>query len=217
MKSHRVWLVLIVASLVVAGAWRPSSRAQDEPKLEPMLKSPPGPFLNVGRGRIPIEEALVKPMTLPFAEETSLQDVARTLQDQLGAPVVLDLAALARLDLTPESTVKLHLEGVRLMTGLKLLLDQVGLTYKVLAGDNLLLLTDEVGTEDPSARIFAELQAIRRDLDGLKHLVDDLNESLTPIEEIGPEIRRPTIIEEMPAEKGHEPDDAAPGRSRPGL
>ena len=43
--------------------------------------------------------------------------------------MVVDLAAIERLDLKPEDTVKLELKGVRLKTGLKLLLDQVGLTY----------------------------------------------------------------------------------------
>ena len=53
--------------------------------------------------------------------------MAAHLRQALGAPVVLDLAALKRQDLTPESTVRLQLEGVRLKTGLKLLLDHCGI------------------------------------------------------------------------------------------
>ena len=56
-----------------------------------------------------------------------------------GAPikgaVVLDLAALGRQDVEPDDPVQLELEGVRLKTGLKLLLDQVGLTFRVVAED----------------------------------------------------------------------------------
>ena len=45
--------------------------------------------------------------------------------------VMLDIAALGRQDIEPEETVQLELEGVRLKTGLKLLLDQAGRPTRV--------------------------------------------------------------------------------------
>ena len=59
--------------------------------------------------------------------------------------MVLDLAALDRKSAKPDDTVQLELDGVRLKTGLKLLLDQVGLTFRVVAEDNLMIITDQEG------------------------------------------------------------------------
>ncbi len=59
----------------------------------------------------------------------------------LNAPVVLDLAALGRQNVRKDDDRGLDLKGVRLKTGLKLLLDQVDLNYRVVPGDNLLILT----------------------------------------------------------------------------
>ena len=73
--------------------------------------------------------------------------------------MVLDLAALDRKSVEPETPVQLELDGARLKTGLKLLLDQVGLTYHVIAEDNLMIITDQEGSEDPAEKIWAELRA----------------------------------------------------------
>ena len=72
--------------------------------------------------------------------------------------VVLDRAALIRQEVQPEDTVELELDGVRLKTGLKLLLDQVGLTYHVVTEDNLLVITDREGSEDPLDRVWSEVR-----------------------------------------------------------
>lgn len=169
-----------------------------------------------------IEEALSKPFTFPFGQETSLDSVAKYLQKKLGAQVVLDRAALKRVDIEPEDHVVLDLKDVRLKTGLKLLLDQVGLTYKVVAEDNLLIFTDERGAEDPTSRIMSELKELHRDIHHLQDAFDDLNLRLVPAEE-NPAFHKPTIIEEIPSEKGkNKPTekgktDEPVGRTRPGL
>ena len=132
----------------------------------------------------------------------------------LGLPVVLDLAALERLDITPDDTVKLELEGVRLKTGLKLLLDQVGLTYKVIAEDNLLILTDKQGSEDPIERVMAEIHEIHRDIHDIQDALEEVRELTGLSGAEGAEVRKPTIIEEMPENQDARPQDATPSPRR---
>ena len=125
--------------------------------------------------------------------------------------VVLDLAALERQDVDADDTVQLELDGVRLKTGLKLLLDQVGLTYHVVAEDNLLIITDRQGSEDPLDRIWAELRTLHRDIHQIQDAVDELSDSLYMDADEGPRVRKPTIIEEKP---DRDPFGEAPGAVR---
>ncbi len=92
-----------------------------------------------------LQDALLRPYRFPFSRPTPLQQVCTHLKQTLKAAVVLDLAALDRQDVEPDDPVQLELEGVRLKTGLKLLLDQVGLTYRIVAEDNLMIITDSEG------------------------------------------------------------------------
>ena len=154
---------------------------------------------------VPLQEALLRPYRFPFSRPTSLEQVRAHLKDTLKGAVVLDLAALDRKSVEPESTVQLELEGVRLKTGLKLLLDQVGLTYHVVAEDNLMIITDQEGSEDPADRIWAELRALHRDLHAVQDAVDDLGDYLGLQDGEGPHVRKPTIIEEMPENNGERP------------
>ena len=121
----------------------------------------PAPALTKGFSNSPtLQAALLQPYRFPFARPTSLEQVCAHLKQTLKAPVVLDLAALDRRKVEPDDTVVLELDGVRLKTGLKLLLDQVGLTYRVVAEDNLLIITDKEGSEDPADLILSELRAL---------------------------------------------------------
>lgn len=160
-----------------------------------------------------IVELLARPVRLPFAGDTSLADVADFLRETLEAPVVIDRAALDRLGITEEETVRLDLDGVRLVTGLRLLLDQVGMSYRVEEADNLLVLTDKEGSEEPLARVLGELEALHRDVHDLQDTVDELYDAISP--EDGPAVRSPTIIEEMP-EGDDEAADGTPKRTRTG-
>ncbi len=146
---------------------------------------------------VSVVEALERPFVLPFGEPTRLDEVCRHLGRILRAPVVLDRAALDRQQLRPDDEVQLELEGVRLKTGLKLLLDQVGLSYRVIPEDNLLIVTDSEGSDDPLHRVLAELKALHRDVHNLQQDLDDLH-ALLDVDEEGPKMRKPTIIEEMP-------------------
>jgi hypothetical protein len=129
------------------------------------------------RERLPaisVQEALLHPFDMPFDEDTTLAEVAEHLERALNAPVVLDLGALERQNLTPDHTIRLQLKGVRLKTALKLLLDQVGLTYKVIPEDNLLLLTDAHESDDRYLQILNELKSLHRDVHALQDSVDDI-------------------------------------------
>ncbi len=132
-----------------------------------------------------VQDVLLRPYRFSFNRPTSLAEVCVRLKQTLGVPVVLDLAALGRQDVDPNDTVQLELDGVRLKTGLKLLLDQVGLTYHVVPEDNLIIITDREGSEDPLDRIWSELRALHRDLHDVQDAVDELADTLYGDQEQG--------------------------------
>jgi hypothetical protein len=236
--ARRYWFLLagLVAGLIVSGRY--ALHAQDHPEPKQANSRPPArqdsagvPEKVVGRGVpgdqqpapgsakaaasvVPLQEALMRPYRFPFSQQTSLAEVCAHLRETLKGPVVLDLAALDRKSVEPETTVQLELDGVRLKTGLKLLLDQVGLTYHVIAEDNLMIITDQEGSEDPADKIWAELRALHRDLHAVQDAVDDLTDFLGGEGGEGARVRKPTIIEEMPGNGGERPAIAPekPGR-----
>jgi hypothetical protein len=160
-------------------------------------------------GAATLQDALLRPYRFPFSRPTPLEEVCKHLKQTLRAAVVLDLAALDRQKVEPGDSVQLDLEGVRLKTGLKLLLDQVGLTYRIVAEDNLMIITDREGTEDPSERIWSELRALHRDLHELQDTVDELRDYLGDEGGEGPRVRKPTIIQEMPENSEEKPGNPA--------
>jgi hypothetical protein len=235
MRRLRTSLVLVLVAVCVLVSARLTLRAQDravddqaqrkglrptrrepgreEAKTEPGLAAPT------------VQDALQRPFSFPFAAPASLADVCQFLRATLKAPVVLDLAALDRQKLKPEDPVQLQLEGVRLKTGLKILLDQVGLTFQVIPEDNLLILTDTHGSTDPIDHMLTELKALHRDVHDLQDAVDDIRWTLGVDEdEGGAKMRKPTIIEEVPGvAKPEERPQAEPQgttdrpRTRPGA
>jgi hypothetical protein len=170
--------------------------AQGAPVPDPVQ---PHPALSNGSSRgATLQEALLRPYRFPFARPTSLEQVCAHLKQTLNAPVALDLAALDRKKVGSDDTVVLELDGVRLKTGLKLLLDQVGLTFRVIAEDNLLIITDKEGSEDPGELVLSELRALHRDLHAVQDAVDEIREVLVDDPGDGARVQKPTIIEEMP-------------------
>ncbi len=165
-------------------------------------------------GKASVQDALLKPVMIPFGEPTSLEAVAAYLAKTLGIRVAIDRAALDRLEISLKEEVQLELEGVRLKTSLKLLLDQVSMTFKVIPEDNLLIFTDNFGVEDPAERTLAELKALHLEMHDLQDAVDEIRQTLG-IANGGARVRKPTIIEEMPEEDGKPVEK--PSRSRPGL
>ncbi len=217
MTVSRPALGLAMASAALGGLWLASYGASHAQVGQPAPQAAGSPH---------IADAMLQPVRLPFGEGKSLEDVAAYLRKELKANVVLDLAALDRHELKPTDRVRIDLEGVRLKTGLKLLLDQVALTTKVIPEDNLLIITDKEEEGEPIARILEEIRALHRDLHAIQDDVRDVRDMLSvPVdEEPIAKARNPTIIEEMPAEgdKAKEKPDAAkkkdrPSRSRPGI
>lgn len=177
-----------------------------------------------GRRSTSVQDALLLPFHFTFAKPTSLEDVARELAKALQAPVALDRAAVDRQGLKPDDTVQLEMEGVRLKTGLKLLLDQLDLTFKVVPEDNLLIITDSTGSDDPVERLDAEVKSLHRDLHDLQDAVDEVRAALGIDREGGAKMRKPTIIEEIPGDAGKpaKPKEVPPAspptaRPRPGA
>jgi hypothetical protein len=212
MNGTRRGLAVGVAAVVLAGSAGWSLLAQDQPEpgrepgLPPAKSSVPvrAQSTKAGDAALSVQDALEKPFTMPFGEPTTLEEVCRHLRRTLGAPVVIDVAALDRQELRPDDTVELELNGVRLRTGLKLLLDQVGLTYRVVAEDNLLVLTDDEGAGEPLKRILAEVKELHRDIHDVQDALDEVRAALG-LDEEGARMRKPTIIEQMPGDQLDDP------------
>jgi hypothetical protein len=213
MTRFRKLLPLAVLTLALASFVGLSMRAQTKVETsQAVTKAGPS-----------VQDALHRPFHFTFAKPTPLDEAARELSRALSAPVVIDRAALDRLGLKMDDPVQLSLEGVRLKTGLKLLLDQLDLTYSVIPEDNLLVITDASGADDPLQRMRGELKALHRDLHDVQDAVDEVRAALG-VDEAGAKMRKPTIIEELPADeakpsrpKQPEPDGPPGTRPRRGI
>ena len=213
MTHARTALAAATAGAMLAATASLTIRAQVRPADEPAAATA------AARPRGSIQDALLKPFDFPFARPTPLDEVARHLGKTLDAAVVIDQAALDRQSLKADDDVRLALSGVRLKTGLKLLLDQLDLTYRVVPEDNLLVITDETGAADLLSEVLGELKELHRDVHDLQDAVDDLRADLGLDAEAGARMRKPTIIEEKPADAGADPEpkpkDPAPPPVRP--
>lgn len=217
MTRLRLALPIGLALSVTLGLTGLRMRAQDRPAQAVA----PAPTVSHSA-----QDALLKPFHFTFNKPTPLADVARELSRSLGFPVVVDRAAVDRLGLKPDDEIQLELDGVRLKTGLKLLLDQLDLTFKVVPEDNLIIFTDNTGSEDPFDRVLSQVKELHRDIHDLQDSVDEIRSAMG-LDEEGAKMRKPTIIEEVPApgEHGNKPnapkDEPATqkpsSRSRPGL
>jgi hypothetical protein len=105
-----------------------------------------------------ILEALARPIPMPFANETQLEDVLIDIQQRTatatypGIPIHTDPVGFYQAERSLWSTVTIDLEGVPLRETLRLCLKQLGLCYEV--RDGRLRITDEQeqpepGLEDP--------------------------------------------------------------------
>jgi hypothetical protein len=93
-----------------------------------------------------IRAALEEPTTLEFEEE-SLEDVVQYLQDLHQIPIYVDRRELEDLGITPsEQTVTINLTGISLRSGLRLMLNQLELTYVI--QDEVLKITSQELADD---------------------------------------------------------------------
>jgi hypothetical protein len=195
MRPSRLWIIVgaIACLALIRTSWHGVHAREDRrepPKLSVLLEEP-GSF--------------------PFGKATPLPIVADHLRRDLNAQVLLDLAALKRLKLDETATVRLDLKNITRSTGLRLLLSQVNMTFRVEDDDGLLILTDRQGAADPLAQIEDRLDELHREVHDLQDAVEEVYQTVAPQEQ-GPALRSPTIIEELPED---DPDGAIavpPGR-----
>ena len=89
---------------------------------------------------MPLLTKLDEPIALSFPAETPLNDVLRYIktatatQDSLGIPIYVDPAGLREVD-RATSPVHINLEGVPLRTSLRLIVEQLRLSYYVRHGN----------------------------------------------------------------------------------
>lgn len=199
MRPTRLWLIVGgMACLVLARtSWRGVAAGEDEREAADPVS---------------LSATLERRSSFPFGKETTLSAVVAHLRRDLNAQVVLDVGALKRLKIEEKTPVQLELKDVKRSTGLRLLLEQVGLTFRVEEDDNLLIITDRQGAADPLDRIEARLDDLHRDVHAIQDAVEEVYQTLAPEAE-GPVLRSPTLIEEMPMEDTG--DDATPAHTRP--
>jgi len=77
-----------------------------------------------------IKSKLKQPVTFDFTDST-LGDVVDFLRDFTGVNIVLDTPALKAAGVTGDTTVNMKLKDVTLKAALRLMLDQIGVTYVV--------------------------------------------------------------------------------------
>lgn len=210
MRVMRSGLVVAIVAATLVTTAHLTLRAQDTSRPdEPKVIAKPAD--QDGKAPRSVQDALEREFDLPFGNPTSLEEVSRYLQHRLNAPVVLDLAALARQQVQKDATVELELKGVRLKTGLKLLLEQAGLTYRVVPEDNLLILTDNIGSDDPMKRVQAEVHELHLEIHDIQDALGEVRAALGLVD--GAKVRKPTIIEEMPEGVIQEEKEAPPQTS----
>src|SRR5690349_14563098 len=113
MRGMRSSLIVGVAAVVGLASARLTLPAQDaaDPAVA-RAKGGPGEPQAAGAGTsASVSDALERPFPIPFGQPTRLDEVCRHLGRALRAPVVLDRAALDRLDLQDDDTVQLELQG----------------------------------------------------------------------------------------------------------
>lgn len=119
---------------------------------------------------------LQEPITLPFANETPLEDAMKLIKETTagkndrGIQFYVDPVGLQEAEKTMTSPITLSLEDVPLSTALTLLLKQLGLTYSV-QKDGIVIITDvsnENAFADPTAKILEEVTALRVELEEMR-------------------------------------------------
>jgi hypothetical protein len=94
-----------------------------------------------------IREQLNEPLSMPFPNQTSFQDVIKYIKTATrapklpdGIPIYIDPQGLKAAAIKEDARIVINLEGVKIKTSLRLLLKQLGLGYVV--KDGLLIITN---------------------------------------------------------------------------
>jgi hypothetical protein len=100
-----------------------------------------------------IEVALEKPASRFEFNETPLRDVIAKIREAHSIPVELDQKVLADAGFDLDTPITQCLSGISLRSALRLLLDNIGLTYLV-KNEVLLITTREADVEHPTVRLY---------------------------------------------------------------
>jgi hypothetical protein len=92
-----------------------------------------------------IESALIEPAKFDFVDQP-LSDVAAQLRERHKISIQLDTKALTDAGLGSDTPVTAHAEGISLRSALKLVLEQLDLTYVI--RDEVLMITSKTEAEN---------------------------------------------------------------------
>ncbi len=148
---------------------------------------------------------LQKPVSMPFSQETPLEDVIKyiksatsspdTLPD--GLPIYVDPAGLQEAERTLQSPITLSLENLPLATSLKLILDQLDLAFQVQKEGFIMIsykYKDEPEFGDSNAMILNQLAALREEVAALRAEVASLRGQPTPSSAVPGQSSRPAGV-----------------------
>jgi hypothetical protein len=138
----------------IGGGFGPADQVGEMPR-KPRRQHP----ADLERNKL-IETRLEKPVAMAFANETPLEDVLKYIKeatkDEKGKtiPIYVCPAGLQNTEKTMSSTITLDLEDVPLRTTLRLLLEQLGLDYRV--RDGMLYISDQDSLAEDDHFIFPD-------------------------------------------------------------
>ncbi len=114
-----------------------------------------------------ILDILAEPISMPFANETPLDDVLKYIKQETttashpGLPIYVDPLGLQEAERSLNSTVSLDLPAVPLRTGLRLTLKQLGLGYKIEEGVLIITSEDSLDQEREEAEYERRMEMAR--------------------------------------------------------
>jgi hypothetical protein len=130
---------------------------------------------------------LQEPITVPFANETPLEDFLKFIKDETrgkdkqepGISFYVDPVGLNEVERTMTSPITVDLENLPIATVLGLALRQLGLQYSV-QKDGLVVITDMNGGEkpepidDPTPLVLEGIESLRAEVAALRREVSSL-------------------------------------------
>jgi serine/threonine protein kinase len=164
----------------------------------------------------PILTQLNERLTMSFPQETPLEDVLKYIQSNTqseelglpsGIPIYVDPIGLLEAEKTLASPVTLDLEGIALKDSLRLVLQQIDLTYSVTNG--ILLISSPKVIEERKEQLNRIRVAADDKSPGTKKILTQLNERLTmsfpqetPLKDVLKYIQSNTQSEELDLPSG---------------
>lgn len=99
-----------------------------------------------------IREKLTRPVSLEF-RDTQFQEVIEFIQQYTNVNIVLNRPAMEEVGITAESPVSIHLAEIKLEAALRLLLQQLNMTF-LIRDDVLMITTQTAANESAVIRVY---------------------------------------------------------------